>query len=107
VVAMSPRSPAKRPRARVWRATWAVRSATPATKDVATSMGPSWAGLAGSQVTLEDGSKVTADRAYLERAIKEPSAEVVDGFKPIMPTVPLDDTQMDQVIAYIEALGNN
>ena len=69
--------------------------------------GPSWAGLAGSQVTLEDGSKVTADRAYLERAIKEPSAEVVEGFKPLMPTVPLDDTQIDQVIAYIEALGNN
>lgn len=68
-------------------------------------MGPSWAGLAGSEVTLEDGSTVTADRAYLERSITDPSAEIVDGFKPIMPTVPLDDTQMDQVIAYIEALA--
>lgn len=67
--------------------------------------GPSWAGLAGSEVTLEDGSTVTADREYLERAIKDPSSELVEGFKPIMPKVPLDDAQLDQVIAYIEALG--
>jgi cytochrome c oxidase subunit 2 len=56
-------------------------------------------------VTLEDGTTVTADREYLERAITDPSSEIVDGFKPIMPMVPLDDAQLDQVIAYIEALG--
>lgn len=67
--------------------------------------GPSWAGLAGSEVTLEDGTTVTADREYLERAITDPPAQIVDGFKPIMPKVPLDDTQMDQIIAYIEALS--
>ncbi len=67
--------------------------------------GPSWAGLAGSEVTLDDGTTVTADRAYLERAITDPSSELVEGFKPIMPKVPLDDAQLDQVIAYIEALG--
>lgn len=68
--------------------------------------GPSWAGLAGSEVTFDDGSTVTADRDYLERAITDPSAEIVEGYKPIMPAVPLDDTQLDQVIAYIESLGD-
>ena len=67
---------------------------------------PSWAGLAGSEVTLEDGSTVTADREYLERAITDPASEIVEGYKPIMPKVPLDDAQLDQVIAYIEALGD-
>ena len=57
-------------------------------------------------MTLEDGTTVTADREYLERAITDPSSEIVDGFKPIMPMVPLDDAQLDQVIAYIEALGD-
>ena len=55
---------------------------------------------------MEDGSTVTADREYLERAITDPASEIVEGYKPIMPKVPLDDAQLDQVIAYIEALGD-
>ena len=42
--------------------------------------GPSFKGIAGTQVKLDDGSTVQRDRAYLERAIVEPDAQVVDGY---------------------------
>ena len=42
--------------------------------------GPSFKGLAGSTVKLEGGKEVTADAAYLERAITDPDAEVTEGY---------------------------
>ena len=42
--------------------------------------GPTFKGLAGSQVKLKDGKTATADAAYLERAITDPDADVTDGF---------------------------
>jgi len=49
--------------------------------DGAAGVGPTMKGLAGSTVTLDDGSKVTADDAYLERAIVDPDAQISEGFK--------------------------
>ena len=42
--------------------------------------GPTFKGLAGSTVKLEDGKTVTADKAYLEKAITDPDADVTEGF---------------------------
>ena len=44
--------------------------------------GPTFEGLAGSTVTLTDGTQVKADAAYLERAILDADAEVVEGYSP-------------------------
>ncbi|MGZ4400806.1 MAG: c-type cytochrome [Gaiellaceae bacterium] len=49
--------------------------------DGSSGVGPTWKGLAGSQVTLTDGSTVSADSAYLLRAIRDPDAQIVKGFK--------------------------
>ena len=49
-------------------------------------IGPTWAGLFGSRVKLADGRTVVADEAYLTRSMMEPQEEVVDGFKPVMPS---------------------
>jgi cytochrome c oxidase subunit 2 len=49
-------------------------------------VGPSFRGLYGSQVVLSDGRHVLADEAYLTRSMMEPNVEVVDGFKPVMPS---------------------
>ena len=38
-------------------------------------------GLAGSSVTLDEGSTVMADDAYLERAILDPDAQIPEGFE--------------------------
>lgn len=64
---------------------------------------PSWTGLVGSDVELTDGSVVTVDRAYLERAITEPQADLVAGYTLRMPKVDLSDDEIDAVIAYIES----
>jgi hypothetical protein len=44
--------------------------------------GPTFKGLAGSTVTLTDGSRVQADAAYLERSIVDSDAQVVEGYAP-------------------------
>jgi cytochrome c1 len=67
--------------------------------------GPTWKDVWGSEVELTDGRTVTADRAYVERSIRDPGADVVDGYTPVMPEVPLDDDEVDDLVAYIEALG--
>jgi cytochrome c553 len=42
--------------------------------------GPSWKGLAGSEVTLSNGRTLTANDAYLTRHIIEPDALTVRGY---------------------------
>ena len=48
-------------------------------------IGPTWAGLYGSRVRLDDGRTVIADDAYLTRSMMEPREDVVLGFRPVMP----------------------
>lgn len=68
-------------------------------------VGPAWQGLFGSQVELEDGSTVTADRDYLVRSIQDPQAQLVAGYTTKMPENELSTDQIDSVIAYIEELA--
>ena len=42
--------------------------------------GPTVKGLADSTVKLEGGKEVTADAAYLEKAITDPDADVTEGY---------------------------
>ena len=66
--------------------------------------GPEWVGLAGSDVTLEDGSVVVADDDYLRRAVVDPSAQIVAGYTLKMPENNLGDDEVADVIAYIHDL---
>lgn len=66
--------------------------------------GPAWVRLAGSTVTLTDGTSVVADRQYLARAITEPRAQVAAGFTIVMPPNTLSPDQVERVVDYIEAL---
>lgn len=72
-------------------------------------VGPSWLGIFGEEVTLEDGSAVTVDEAYLRESIMDPNAKVVKGFPAnIMPQTfgdTLSGDQIDSLIAYIKSLG--
>ena len=73
--------------------------------DGSSGVGPTWQDLAGSEVPLEDGTTVVADRAYLERSIREPGAQRVEGFTTQMPDVDLTDAEVADVVAYIESLA--
>jgi cytochrome c oxidase subunit 2 len=70
-------------------------------------VGPTWKGLYGSQVTLADGSTVTADDAYITESIRNPGAKIVQGFQNIMPAgigSTLTDQQLQDLIALIKSL---
>jgi cytochrome c oxidase subunit 2 len=70
--------------------------------------GPSLKGLYGSQVELLDGSKVSADAAYLQKSILEPNAQVVKSYAPnVMPgdfAKELTQDQVNDIIEYIKTL---
>ncbi len=68
-------------------------------------VGPSFAGVFGSIVELDDGSTVIADRDYLIESIKDPAAKKVAGYRLRMPTNRLTDDEIDQIVTYIEALA--
>jgi mono/diheme cytochrome c family protein len=68
-------------------------------------VGPTFEGLYGREVELDDGSTVTADDAYLRESITDPSAKIVDGYALPMPTNDLSDDEIDQVISFIAELG--
>ncbi len=74
--------------------------------DGSDSVGPTWQGVAGSEVTLDDGTTVTADEAYLEASITDPSGQIVEGFTTVaMPQFDLSSEDVAALVAYIDSLG--
>ena len=75
-------------------------------KPTPAAVGPSLVGLFGKQVTLQDGRQVVADDAYLRESILDPTAKMVSGYLPVMPTFQgqLDEEQIRQLIQYIKSL---
>ena len=73
--------------------------------DGSSLIGPTWKGLFESEVELTDGSVVIADYDFLVESILDPRATTVDGY-PVeaMPPYPLNEAQLQDLIAYIESL---
>lgn len=70
--------------------------------------GPTLKGLFGSTVTvLTDGveRRVRADAEYLRRSIAAPQTDIVKGFNPIMPALPMTKEEVDALVAAIAALS--
>jgi len=68
--------------------------------------GPNLRGIFNKQVQLEDGRSVIADENYIRESILSPSAKIVSGFKPIMPTFQglVSEEQLTALVAYIKSL---
>jgi cytochrome c oxidase subunit 2 len=68
--------------------------------------GPALAGLFGRKVFLTNNQTLTADEAYIRESVENPSAKVVSGFSPIMPTFQGQVTpeQLIQIISFIKSL---
>jgi cytochrome c oxidase subunit 2 len=71
-------------------------------------IGPTWAGLYESRVSLTDGRVVTADDAYLTRSMMEPQVDLVAGYKGVMPTYrgALPEPEVAALVEYIRSLRN-
>jgi cytochrome c oxidase subunit 2 len=67
--------------------------------------GPTWKGLYGSEVELDDGTTVVADDAYLIRSIKDPWSQKVDGYGTVMPRNQLSDEEVGLIVGYIKELN--
>jgi len=66
--------------------------------------GPTFNGLAGSTVTLTNGSTVTADDAYLSRSITAPDAQIVKGYQSGIMSAAVAGYGLDKKPADVQAL---
>jgi cytochrome c oxidase subunit 2 len=68
---------------------------------------PSLVGLFGKTVQLASGGTVKADEAYIRESILQPSAKVVAGYQPVMPTFQglVTEEGVLQLIEYVKSLG--
>jgi cytochrome c oxidase subunit II len=69
--------------------------------------GPRLDGLFGKPVALSDGGTVEATAEYIRESIVTPSAKVVAGYQPIMPTFQgqVSEEQLLHLVEYIRSLG--
>jgi len=69
--------------------------------------GPNLEGLYGRLVRLSNGQTLIADEAYIRESILNPSAKIVAGYQPIMPTFQglIGEEGILQLTAYIKSLG--
>jgi cytochrome c oxidase subunit 2 len=70
-------------------------------------IGPTWARLYNSTVSLSDGTTVVADSEYLTNSILNPNLQIVSGFSANrMPNFAdsLDAKAIADIVAYIESL---
>ncbi len=72
-------------------------------------LGPQLAGIVGTTVTLQDDTTVKVDDDYIRESILTPTAKIVKGFAPVMPTFKgqVTEEQVMQLIAYIKSLGQS
>ena len=69
--------------------------------------GPNLQGIYNKPVLLEDGRTVIADENYVRESILNPTAKIVSGFKPVMPTFQgiVNEEQVNALVAYVKSLS--
>jgi cytochrome c oxidase subunit 2 len=71
-------------------------------------VGPTFKGLFGRQVTvITDGKErtLTADADYIRHSIREPQADLVKGFPPVMPQLPLPEEEVETIVEFLQGLA--
>jgi cytochrome c oxidase subunit 2 len=66
---------------------------------------PKLEGLLDAKVRLANGELIVADADYIRRSILNPQADLVAGYKPVMPTYTgkIDADAIDAIVAYLKA----
>jgi cytochrome c oxidase subunit II len=75
--------------------------------DGSPKVGPTFKGLYGRKETVETGGRersITADEAYIDQSIREPQGDIVKGYPPVMPRIPLTDDERKAIVAYLETV---
>jgi cytochrome c oxidase subunit 2 len=76
-------------------------------RDGAQGRGPSLKGIYGKPVDLMNGQKAIVDETYIRESILTPSAKVVSGYQPIMPTFTglVTEEGLLELIEYVKSLN--
>lgn len=75
--------------------------------DGSRKVGPTFKGLAGSRqavITAGQARTVTVDASYVRQYILQPNVDIVKGYPPIMPQIPVTEEDLDAIVAYLETL---
>lgn len=72
--------------------------------DGSPGVGPTLKAIWEKSVELTDGSQRTMDSAFLREKILHPSKNVVKGFQPLMPELPITDEEIAQIEEYLKDL---
>ncbi|HMK55501.1 MAG TPA: cytochrome c oxidase subunit II [Dissulfurispiraceae bacterium] len=70
-------------------------------------VGPSFKGLHGKvEVVIRDGKEmqVTVDDEFLEHYIEHPNVDIIKGYPPIMPAIPLKEAEIKALVEYIKTV---
>ena len=67
-------------------------------------IGPTWRGLHGSTVTMNDGTSVIVNDTYIAKSISMPEDKLVEGYLNVMPIFELDEEDVQALIEYIKTL---
>jgi cytochrome c oxidase subunit 2 len=76
-------------------------------KDDGSGRCPRLVGLFGKTVQLTGGSTVKVDEAYIRESILNPTAKIVAGYQPVMPTFQglVSEEGILQLIEYVKSIG--
>jgi cytochrome c oxidase subunit 2 len=76
--------------------------------DGSVGVGPTFKGRFGTRDVVKVGGgerEVALDADYYRRAIRDPQAEIVKGYPPVMPASSMTDADLEAVIDYLRGLG--
>jgi cytochrome c oxidase subunit 2 len=70
--------------------------------------GPVLAGIFGTEQALADGTSVLVDEAYIRESILQPSAKIVRGYEPLMPSFQgqVSDEALQELVRYVKSLSD-
>ncbi len=77
------------------------------TTDGSPLVGPTFKGMFGmKQKVLTNGEEreITIDETYIRKSIREPNADLVKDFEPLMPELDLTESQITDIIEYLKTL---
>ncbi len=74
--------------------------------DGSRQIGPSWKGIYGMMENVTPGGSIKVDDDYIRESMMAPTAKVVNGYSPVMPTFKgsLSEKEVLAIIAYIKSL---
>jgi cytochrome c oxidase subunit 2 len=77
------------------------------TTDGSRKVGPTFKGIFGRKViVITDGKErdIIVDEEYLRRSIVNPGADIVKGYPPVMPALPVTKDELQEIVAFLKEL---